>query len=115
MNFVLRFHQRVHWRSSAQSSLSWSRYSARWGRLQRFEAQFGAHTLPPQATAAQIQNFEQAGGQLREKIQVQTALLENLKKQGKETPRKAPLKDLPPPNAIGNSARRVSTSSIRSK
>lgn len=65
------------------------------GRLLRLEAQFGAHTLPPQATPEQIQKFEQEGGQLREKIQVQTALLEGLKKQRKETPRKVPLKDLP--------------------
>ncbi len=65
------------------------------GRLQRLEAQFGAHTLPPQATPEQIQEFEQEGGQLREKIQAQTALLEGLKKQRKETLRKVPLKDLP--------------------
>ena len=66
------------------------------GRLQRLEAQFGAHTLPPQATPKQIQDFEQAGGQLREKIQVQTGVLEGLKKQRQATPRKVPLKDLPP-------------------
>ena len=66
------------------------------GRLQRLEAQFGAHTLPPQATPPQIQDFEQAGGQLREKIQAQKRLLEDLKKQRTETPRKVPLKDLPP-------------------
>jgi len=65
------------------------------GRLQRLEAQFGAHTLPPQATPKQIQDFEQAGGQLREKIQAQTAVLEGLKKQRKETPRKVQLKELP--------------------
>ena len=66
------------------------------GRRQRLEAQFGAHTLPPQATPPQIQDFEQAGGQLREKIQAQKRLLEDLKKQRTETPRKVPLKDLPP-------------------
>lgn len=65
------------------------------GRLQRLEAQFGAHTLPPQGTPEQIQEFEQKGGQLREKIQAQTAFLERLKKQRKETLRKVPLKDLP--------------------
>ena len=64
-------------------------------RLQRLEAQFGAHTLPPQATPEQMQSFEQEGGQLREKIQGQTAVLENLKKQRQETPRKVPLKELP--------------------
>ena len=64
-------------------------------RLQRLEAQFGAHTLPAQTTPAQIQDFEREGGQLREKIQAQTALLETLKNQRKETPRKLPLTDLP--------------------
>jgi hypothetical protein len=65
------------------------------GALQRLEAQFGAHTLPPPAMPEQIQEFEQTGGQLRDKIQTQTALLEGLKKQRKEIPRKVPLKDLP--------------------
>jgi hypothetical protein len=65
------------------------------GRLQRLEAQFGAHTLPPQATPEQIQKFELTGGQWREQIQAQTALLDSLKKQRKEIPRKVPLKDLP--------------------
>jgi hypothetical protein len=64
-------------------------------KLQRLEAQFGAHALPAQATSEQHQSFEQDGGQLREKILAQTALLEALKKQRKETPRKVPLKDLP--------------------
>jgi len=66
------------------------------GRLQRLAAQFGALTLPPQATPPQIQDFEQTGGQLREQIQAQTGVLEDLKKQRKATPRKVPLKDLPP-------------------
>ena len=65
------------------------------GRLQRLEAQFGAHALPPEATAQELQKFEQEGGQLREKIQVQTALLEGLKQQRGEIPRKVELKDLP--------------------
>lgn len=65
------------------------------GRLLRLEAQFGAHTLPPQATAQQLQAFEQEGGQLREKIQIQTALLEGLRNQRKQIQRKVPLKDLP--------------------
>jgi hypothetical protein len=59
------------------------------------EAQFGAHTLPAQATSQQLQSFEQEGGQLRETIQAQTAVLEALKEKRKETPRKVPLKDLP--------------------
>ncbi len=65
------------------------------GRLQRLEAQFGAHSLPAQASAEELQNFEQEGGQLREKIQAQTALIEKLKSQRAQIPRKVPLKDLP--------------------
>jgi hypothetical protein len=65
------------------------------GRLLRVEAQFGAHTLPEKATPAQIQAFEQAGGELREKIRVQSELLEGLKKERKHIPRKVPLKNLP--------------------
>jgi hypothetical protein len=65
------------------------------GRLLRLEAQFGAHTLPSEATAAQIQAFEQTGGQLRETIQAQKTRLDGLKNQRQETPRKVPLKDLP--------------------
>jgi hypothetical protein len=66
------------------------------GRLQRLEAQFGAHTLPAQASTEELQSFEQEGGQLRERIQAQTALIENLKSQRAQIPRKVPLKDLPP-------------------
>ncbi len=65
------------------------------GRLQRFEAQFGAHTLPPEATPEQIQSFEQEGGQLQEKIQKQTTWIEELKKQRGQIQRKVPLKELP--------------------
>jgi len=64
-------------------------------QLQRLEAQFGAHTLPPQPTGEQLQSFEQAGGHLRQKIQAQEALIQELKKQRKQTPRKVPLKELP--------------------
>ncbi len=65
------------------------------GRLTRLEARFGAHTLPAQASAEQLQNFEQQGGQLREQIEAQTALIEKLKSQRKQILRKVPLKDLP--------------------
>lgn len=65
------------------------------GRLTRLEARFGAHTLPAQASAEQLQNFEQQGGQLREQIEAQTALIEKLKSQRKQIRRKVPLKDLP--------------------
>ena len=64
-------------------------------RLLRLEAQFGAHTLPPQPTAQQLQAFTQEGGQLREKIQTQSALLENLKNERQKIQRKVPLKELP--------------------
>jgi hypothetical protein len=65
------------------------------GRLQRLAAQFGAHTLPPEATAEQVQKFEQEGGQLQEKIQGQTAFIEELKKQRGQIARKVQLKELP--------------------
>ena len=65
------------------------------GRLQRLAAQFGAHTLPPQATAEQVQKFEREGGQLQEKIQGQTAFIEDLKKQRGQIARKVQLKELP--------------------
>ncbi len=64
-------------------------------RLQRFQAQFGAHALPPQATVEQLQKFEQEGGQLQEQIQKQTALIEQMKKERGQLRRKVPLKDLP--------------------
>jgi hypothetical protein len=65
------------------------------GRLQRLEAQLGAHALPPDATAEQVQKFEQEGGQLHEKVQKQTALIEQLKTQRGQIERKVPLKELP--------------------
>jgi hypothetical protein len=65
------------------------------GRLQRLAALFGAHTLPPEGTPEQIQEFEKEGGELQEKIQTQTALIEDLKKQRKEIPPKVQLKELP--------------------
>lgn len=64
-------------------------------RLQRLEAQFGAHTLPSGATSAQLQAFEREGGQLREKIQAQNSVVDGLKNERAQTPRKVPLKDLP--------------------
>ena len=67
------------------------------GRLQRLEAQFGAHALPPEATPEQVQKFEQEGGQLQEKIQKQTALIDGLKVQRGQIERKVPLKELPEP------------------
>lgn len=65
------------------------------GRLQRLAAQFGAHTLPAEATVEQVQEFEQEGGRLQENIQRQTALIEELKKQRGQIARKVQLKELP--------------------
>lgn len=64
-------------------------------RLQRLQAQFGAHGLPAQATVEQLQKFEQEGGQLQEQIQKQTTLIEELKKERGQIPRKVQLKELP--------------------
>jgi hypothetical protein len=65
------------------------------GRLQRLQAQFGAHGLPAQATVEQLQKFEQEGGQLQEQLQQQTTLIEQLKKERGQIPRKVQLRDLP--------------------
>jgi hypothetical protein len=65
-------------------------------QLQRLQAQLGAHTLPEQPAPEEIQRFEEQGGALRAKAQAQSMLVEELKKRRKETPRKVPLKDLPP-------------------
>jgi len=65
------------------------------GREQRLAAQLGAHTLPAEATPRQVQKFEQEGGQLQEKLQAQTALVEQLKKQRGQLQRKVPLQELP--------------------
>jgi hypothetical protein len=65
------------------------------GRLQRWEAQFGAHALPAQATPEQVQKFEQEGGELQGKVQKQKALIEELKKQRGQIERKVQLKELP--------------------
>jgi len=65
------------------------------GGLQRLAARFGAHTLPEGATTEQVQAFEQEGGQLREKIQGQTALIEQLKGKRQQITRKVTLRELP--------------------
>ena len=65
------------------------------GRLQRLQAQLGAHHLPEEPTPGQVQSFELAGGQLREQVQAQSALLEQLKAQRGKMERKIPLKEVP--------------------
>jgi hypothetical protein len=47
-------------------------------KLQRLQAQFGAHGLPAQPTPAQRERFEFQGGQLREAIQTQTVAVAKL-------------------------------------
>ena len=64
-------------------------------KLQRLQAQFGAHGLPAQPTPAQRERFEYQGGQLREAIQAQTAAVDALKGQRANTPAKVQLKELP--------------------
>jgi len=85
------------------------------GRLQRLAAQFGAHTLPAQATFEQLQEFEQQGGQWQEKIQVQTVLIDQLKKQRQQSPARWNSKTCRRPNVIDSCARRANTSSTPSK
>ena len=63
--------------------------------LTRLRAQFGAHVLPSQPTAQQVQAFELEGGQLRQKMQTQEAAMHTLIQQRKATPRKVTLKELP--------------------
>lgn len=64
-------------------------------KLQRLQAQFGAHGLPAQPTPAQLERFEDQGGQLRQAIQGQSEVVEVLKGQRANTPAKVQLKELP--------------------
>jgi hypothetical protein len=64
-------------------------------KLQRLQAQFGAHGLPAQPTPAQRERFEHQGGQLQEAIQTQAAAVEALKGKRADTPAKVQLKELP--------------------
>lgn len=65
------------------------------GRLVRLNAQFAAHALPAEPTAEQLQAFEEHGGQLREQIAAQIALLDQGKQKRAKIPRKVQLKELP--------------------
>jgi len=64
-------------------------------KLQRLQAQFGAHGLPAQPTPAQREQFEHQGGQLREAIQAQTTAVDALKQKRASTPARVQLKQLP--------------------
>ena len=69
--------------------------------LTRLRAQFGAHGLPAQPTPEQTQAFELKGGELRQKIEAQEALLEGRLRQRKATPHKLTLKELPEAERFG--------------
>jgi len=64
-------------------------------KLQRLQAQFGAHGLPALPTPEQRESFELHGGQLCEAIQAQTAVVHALKGKRAVTPAKVQLKELP--------------------
>jgi Transposase protein len=64
-------------------------------RLHRLEARFGAHTLPSEPTPEQVQAFEQEGGHLRQSIEEQTDLMDQLKQERAKLSRKVQLKELP--------------------
>lgn len=64
-------------------------------KLQRLQAQFGAHGLPAQPTPAQQECFEHQGGQLREAMGAQAAAVDALKARRKTTSAKVQLKELP--------------------
>ena len=65
------------------------------GRLVRVQAQFAGHTLPPEPDPGQLQAFEERGGQLRDQIKAESALLDQLKEKRRQIPRKVQLKELP--------------------
>jgi len=69
-------------------------------KLQRLQAQFGAHGLPDQPTPAQLEQFAQAGGQLKDSIQAQSAVVDGFKEKRATTPRKVQLKELPPADRL---------------
>ena len=69
--------------------------------LTRCRAQFGAHGLPQNPTPEQAQTFEIGGGELREKIVAQEAVLAARIGQRKATPRKLTLKELPEAERFG--------------
>lgn len=64
-------------------------------QLVRSQAQLAAHTLPHAPSAEQLQAFEAQGGQWREQIKAQTALLDQWKEKRGQLPRKVELKALP--------------------
>jgi len=64
-------------------------------KLMRIQASLAAHTLPEAPAPEQLERFAERGADLREKIQTQTALLEEQKEKRGRLARKIPLKDLP--------------------
>ena len=64
-------------------------------RLQRLQAQWGAHALPACPTPAPLERFEREGGQWQDQLRQQTAALDQLKEKRSSTPRKVALRDVP--------------------
>ena len=64
-------------------------------RLYRLQAEFGARALPAQPSAQQVQSFERDGGLLRDKIQAQELMLNELKEKRRQTPAKVTIGQLP--------------------
>jgi len=83
------------------------------GRLVRVQAQFAGHTLPPEPSTAQLQAFEERGGQLREQITAQTAALAQVKENAGSSRARSSSRSCPKPGAIASCARKVSTLLIR--
>ena len=64
-------------------------------KLVRIQASLAAHTLPEAPSPEQLERFAERGADLREKIQTQSALLEQQKEKRGQLVRKIQLKDLP--------------------
>lgn len=64
-------------------------------RLVRVQAQFAAHTLAPAPDPKQLKDFEERGGQLREQLEAQAALLAQEMEKRRQHPRKVTLAELP--------------------
>jgi hypothetical protein len=65
------------------------------GRRQRLAAHFGALTLSPDPSEAELQGFAQRKEQLRDEIQILDRGIDTLKQQRKNTPHHIPVKSLP--------------------
>ncbi len=64
-------------------------------KLVRIQASLAAHTLPEAPSPEQLERFTERGADLREKIQAQTAVLQQQKEKRGQLVRKIQLKELP--------------------